>query len=55
MKSMSWHKHYHERALNGMKNLPVDLRGVYYTLLDLMYEHMCPLAESDQMMAARMV
>jgi len=54
MKPMAWHKHYHERALNGMKNLPVDLRGVYYTLLDLMYEHMCPLAESDQMMAARM-
>lgn len=49
-----WHKHYHELALNGMKNLSVDLRGVYYTLLDLMYERMLPLAESDQMMAARM-
>ena len=52
--SLPWHKHYHQDALNGMANLPVDLRGVYYTLLDLMYDRREPLAESDQMFAARM-
>lgn len=49
-----WHKHYHTDALSGMASLPVDLRGVYYTLLDLMYDRGEDLAESDQMMAARM-
>jgi len=52
--SLPWHKHYHQDALNGMANLPVDLRGVFYTLLDLMYDRREPLAESDQMFAARM-
>lgn len=52
--TLPWHKHYHQDAINGMANLPVDLRGVYYTLLDLMYDRREPLAESDQMFAARM-
>jgi uncharacterized protein YdaU (DUF1376 family) len=54
MSVLPWHKHYHADALNGMASLPVDLRGVYYTILDLIYDRQGPLAESDSMMAARM-
>ena len=54
MSRTPWHKHYHQDALLGMASLSVELRGVYYTLLDLMYDRKGPLAESDQMMAARM-
>lgn len=54
MSDLPWHKHYHADALNGMASLPVDLRGVYYTILDLIYDRRGPLAESDSMMAARM-
>jgi len=54
MSKLPWHKHYHADALNGMAALPVDLRGVYYTILDLIYDRRGPLAESDSMMAARM-
>lgn len=54
MSTEFWHKHYHVDALNGMANLSVELRGVYYTLLDMMYDARGPLACSDQMFAARM-
>lgn len=54
MTRQPWHKHYHEDALNGMASMPVDLRGAYYTLLDLMYDRRGALTESDRMLAARM-
>lgn len=55
MTSTPWHKHYHADALNSMASLSVELRGVYYTLLDMMYDARGPLSCSDQMFAARMM
>lgn len=49
-----WHKQYHGDILNSYAGLPVDLRGVAYTLLDLIYDRGGPVAESDSMLAARM-
>jgi uncharacterized protein YdaU (DUF1376 family) len=49
-----WHKHYHSRILNSYATLPIDLRGVAYTLLDLIYDAGGPIADSDAILAARM-
>lgn len=49
-----WHKHYHSRALTSYAQLPADLRGVAYTLLDLIYDAGGPIADSDAILAARM-
>lgn len=49
-----WHKHYHSRILTSYAKLPADLRGVAYTLLDLIYDAGGPLADSDAILAARM-
>lgn len=54
MSDRPWHKHYHADALNGMAGLSVELRGVYYTILDLIYDAGGPVQSSDQMWAARM-
>lgn len=50
----AWHKHFHSDILASYASLPVDLRGVAYTILDLIYDRGGPLAESDAMLAARM-
>lgn len=50
-----WHKHFHGRILNSYSKLPVELRGVAYTLLDMIYDAGGPLADSDSVLAAKML
>ncbi|WP_431490947.1 hypothetical protein [Paraburkholderia fungorum] len=38
MANKPWHKRWHGNALNGMRELTLELRGAYTTLLDLMYD-----------------
>ena len=55
MKGEPWHKRYHRRTLQKYRALEPALRGIAYTLLDLIYDNGGPLHRTDQMIAGDLV
>ena len=55
MKGEPWHKRYHRRTLDKYRALEPALRGIAYTLLDLIYDNGGPLYRTDQMIAGDLV
>lgn len=55
MKGEPWHKRYHRRTLDKYRALDPALRGIAYTLLDLIYDNGGALYRTDQMIAGDLV
>lgn len=46
-----WYPRFHQRALKGLLRLPLDLRGAYATIIELIMSNGGPLADDDVEMA----
>jgi hypothetical protein len=55
MSGPDWHKRYHRKALKGMAKLTVDLRGVYQTLQDMIYDEGGPIDDDEKYLAGQMM
>lgn len=54
MSAQPWHRRYHSDALAGMLSLTLEERGAYQTVLDLIYDRGCPIADNERMLAGYM-
>lgn len=55
MSRLEWHPRYHRDALDGMERMPLEERGAYTTLLDMMYDRAGPVPDEDRMLAGQML
>lgn len=55
MSGPDWHKRYHRKALKGMAKLSVELRGVYQTLQDMIYDEGGPIDDEEKYLAGQMM
>lgn len=54
MSSWPYHKRYHSDALTGFRELNLEERGAYQTILDLMYDRSGPLIDDERILAGQM-
>jgi uncharacterized protein YdaU (DUF1376 family) len=52
MSGLLWYKRYPRAALDGKMGMPPDVRGVYDTLLDLIYDEGGPLLDDPAKLAS---
>lgn len=55
MSRLPYHRHFHDDALTGMRDLTLEERGAYYTILDMIYAKGAAIDDDPRRIAAELI